>query len=110
MNNEDCKSCVGCKFLYTYGIGYSNYTWEENRVCCALNNNSNLPADECWDWKSDKPENDNWDKTNSSRCIRYAPGKMVKLDVEGEDCAADCTSDPEAIEAIDKDSGRNSKR
>ena len=39
------KSCVGCKFLYSEGKGYSNYTWEETEVRCAKDKNPNLPAE-----------------------------------------------------------------
>ena len=54
MNNEQDKSeplrssgwlgrsCVGCKYLYGQGHGYSNYTWEETTVRCALDRNQAL--------------------------------------------------------------------
>lgn len=100
------KSCVGCKFLYSVGTGYSNYTWESDDVCCAKDRNPNLPADRPYDWKQ---EDDNWPKTNSSRCELYALGEMVAMDVAGEDGPADYTSDEEAITAICEHSqrGRN---
>lgn len=97
------KSCVGCKFLYSKGLGYSNYTWEENEVRCAKDKNPNLPAEEGFDWT---PQNDNWAKTNASRCELYAVGgEMVKLDVDGDDGPADYTQDEEAIAAICEHSG-----
>lgn len=91
------KSCVGCKYLYSEGSGYSNYTWEETDVRCAKDRNPHLPADEPYDWKK---EPDNWPMTKDSRCELYAPGEMVALDVDGEDGPADYTEDAEAIAAI----------
>lgn len=100
------NSCVGCKYLYTYGSGYSNYTWEETFVCCALDKNQNLEAEEPYDWKED-PENDNWPKTNESRCDSYSSGEKVTLDVDGEDRISEYTNDQEAIDAIHNHSGRD---
>lgn len=114
------KSCVGCKFLYQVGEGYSNYTWLDDVVCCALNLNPNLneygyrPSD----WNAIQivydnymhavldPENDNWPRTNQSRCHKYSPGQYIMLDVDGDDGPADYTDDEEQIFAICKDCGR----
>lgn len=97
------KSCVGCKFLYIEGYGYSNYTCEDSSVKCALDKNPNLPSDEPADWNE---EVDNWPATMNARCDMYAPGKKVELDVDGENGPADQTQDEEAISAICKHSGR----
>lgn len=97
------KSCVGCKFLYAEGDGYSNYTWLSDEVRCAKDKNPNLPAEWCEDWT---PEKDNWPKTKDSRCELYAVGVQVVLDVEGEDGPANYTQDEEAIDAICAHSGR----
>lgn len=97
------NSCVGCKYLYSEGQGYSNYTWEETEVRCAKDKNLNLPADKAYDWT---PESDNWPKTKDSRCDLYAPGEMVALDVDGEDGPADYTQDEDAITTICTHSGR----
>lgn len=97
------KSCVGCKFLYAIGEGYSNYTWYSDDVRCAKAKNQNLPAKWPEDWK---PESDNWPKTKDSRCELYADGKMVILDVDGDDGPADYIQDEETISAICADSGR----
>lgn len=97
------KSCVGCKYLYTYGSGYSNWTHLDDVVCCAKNRNPNLEDEEPDDWNM---EDDNWPKTNASRCELYSPGEMVRLDVDGEDGPADYTDDEDAIAAICEDSGR----
>lgn len=97
MSNE--TSCVGCKFLYAQDLGYSNYTVEETEMMCAVNLNPNLPATEPYDWIRDR---DNWPKTNTSRCDRYAPGTEVRLDVDGEETVAAQTNDPDVIAAIER--------
>lgn len=100
------ESCVGCKFLYCVGIGYSNWTWLDNEVNCAKDKNPDLPAEEPSDWN---PSQDNWPKTRTARCELYAPGEMVRLDVDREDGPADHTEDEEAIAAICAHSGRERK-
>lgn len=97
-------SCVGCKFLYGQGEGYSNYTWMETLVHCALNKNPALnEAEEPYDWVK---EPDNWPKTRNGRCESYSEGPYMTLDVDGDDGPADFTDDAEAIEAICKSSNR----
>lgn len=98
------ESCIGCKFLYLVDRGYSNYTVEDTDVCCAKGNNPNLPSLNPYDWNWDEV-NDNWSKTNSSRCGIYAPGELVHLDVDEEYAPSDFTSDSEAIAAICADAG-----
>ena len=100
---SDEKSCVGCKFLYTQGRGYSNYTWLETDVDCAKDKNPNLPREEPADWNM---KEDNWPATMGGRCSLYELGEMVALDVEGEDGPADCTQDEETIAAVCEHSGR----
>lgn len=95
MANE--KSCVGCKFLYSEGLYYSNYTWEETEIRCAKEKNPNLPVKEGYDWNL---KEDNCSATNQSRCELYSPGPMVELDVDEENGPADFTQDEEAIVAI----------
>lgn len=99
------KSCVGCKFLYSQGTGYSNYTWESDDVHCAKDRNPNLPQEKPYDWKQEA-EGDNWDKTKESRCDLYALGEFIALDVDGEDGPATHSTDQEQIDAIVKHSGR----
>lgn len=103
------RSCVGCKYLYGQGHGYSNYTWEETTVRCALDRNQALidgNAEEGCDWVQD-PEKDNFPATRNGRCEKYSGGaKYFTLDVDGENGPADSTDDAEAIEAICKHSGR----
>lgn len=115
------NSCVGCKFLYGQGYGYSNYTWENTNIKCALNRNQHLLGDveEGFDWIID-PSKDNCPATRDSRCECYAvtpvdlllnvqnglPFGYFHLDVDGEDGAADFTKDPDAILAISKHADR----
>lgn len=104
---SDCKSCVGCKFLYLLGSGYSNYTWECDYVCCALNLNDKLGSiEKPFDWKDTDPAKDNWPATMNGRCERYAPGERIHLDVDGDDDLRDEGEDFEALVAVLDDSKR----
>lgn len=106
--NKNDNSCVGCKYLYSQGDGYSNYTWMDTYVMCAKDKNPNLAdggAQEPSDWNHNS-ENDNWGMTSKSRCELYAPGVFVELDVEGENSPADESEDEEQIKAICEHSGR----
>lgn len=105
---ECVVSCVGCKYLYSEGDGYSNYTWMVTYVKCAKNKNPNLidgGEDSPYDWNMNE-ENDNWGKTNNSRCELYAPGVFIELDVDGDNGPADESHDEEQILAICEHSGR----
>jgi len=105
---EPLVSCVGCKYLYSEGSGYSNYTWMETYVKCAKDKNPNLAdgeAEEPDDWNQ-KADSDNWDMTNSSRCDLYDAGVYVELDVDGENGPGDESDDEVQILAICKHSGR----
>ena len=93
------KSCWGCKYLFSVGEGYSNYTWIDNSIRCALNKNPNLPADRPYDWIH-TDEGDNWPKTNNSICESYIKGPFIALDVDGDDGPADYTQDEEVIKLI----------
>lgn len=97
------NSCVGCKFLYTEGEGYSNWTWMDNIIKCSKDKNPNLPVIEGSDWNK---EQDNCPATMSSKCELYKEGVLVTLDIDGEDNAADWTNDPEQIESINTHCGR----
>lgn len=103
------SSCVGCKWLYQQGAGYSNYTWEEDYVRCAQDRNANLTnggMEAPYDWKNETPEEDNWPMTNKGRCALYSPGPFITLDVDGENGPADYTEDEAQIEGICRHSGR----
>ncbi|AUZ94895.1 hypothetical protein FDI40_gp089 [Agrobacterium phage Atu_ph07] len=79
------KSCIGCRFLFEKDDGYSNYTVTDTTVYCALRLNKKLPAEKAWDWNNSAKE-DNWPKTNDTRCEEYRYHKrLVVLDVDGED-------------------------
>lgn len=97
MNSQ---SCVGCKFLYGDGSGYSNYTWMETYVRCALKKNPELETDqeEPSGWQG--PEADVWPPTMNGRCDRYAVGPYITLDPDREDHPSDATSDEEQARAI----------
>lgn len=104
------SSCVGCKWLYQVGVGYSNYTWEDDDVRCAKNLNDNLREGYHYapcDWNKDSPEQDNWPITMHSRCDKYEAGPFVAMDVDGEDGPADFTTDKSQIDAICKHSDRD---
>lgn len=106
--NDAVVSCIGCKYLYSEGSGYSNYTWEETYVRCAKEKNPNLAhggLEEPYDWNKNE-ENDNWPATNGSRCTYYSRGVYVELDVDGENGPADESDDEEQIDAICIHSGR----
>lgn len=98
----NATSCVGCKFLYSQDMGYSNWTVTDTQMRCALQLNPNLPADEPFDWDRD---NDNWTATKHGRCKRYAAGVEVHLDVDGDDGPETFTNDEGAIVAICADAG-----
>lgn len=95
-------SCLGCKWLYFEDYGYSNYTVTNTGVFCALDQNENLPrgensVEEPYDWTYD-PENDNWPKTNKSRCTGYQECKEhIRFDVEGETTMADFEDQDQAL-------------
>jgi hypothetical protein len=83
------NSCVGCKFLFGDGDGYSNYTWMDTYVRCAKGNNkllddANEPSD--WTGREDNPdpEKDNWPKTKEGRCSDYSVGPYITLDPDRE--------------------------
>lgn len=100
------ESCVGCKFLYAEKAGYSDYSWAETYVRCALDKNSHLKAgcvQEPFDWNKDP---DNWPATRDSRCEMYVPGVYVTLDVDRADGPADYSPDEQQIQAICKHAGR----
>lgn len=103
------NSCIGCKFLYKEDSGYSNYTVEETTVNCAIRRNPNLPSSEPYDWYSRgmDADNDNWPRTNDSRCDRFSPGKYIWLDVDHEEKISELSDDPEQVAAIQEHSGRD---
>ena len=95
-------SCVGCKFLYGDGDGYSNYTWMETWVHCALDFNKELRNDHDipHNLAKTKPEDDKWPPTASGRCECYSPGVFIVLDPDREDHPSEVSQDQGQIEAI----------
>lgn len=91
-------TCHGCKFLYIDGQGYSDYTWEENFLTCALDLNKNLPIEEPWDYDDDMAKTLRWMATLSFECERFAPGKCVTVSPDGN--VKNFTDDDEQMCAI----------
>jgi len=94
----DGNSCVGCKFLCRYDLGYSNYTVTDTEVVCVKGKNPNLPADEPYPWM--QGETDMWPKTNESRCTQFSAGDHAHFDVDGETTIEDYRDDPELYAAL----------
>lgn len=72
-------SCFGCKFLYGDGDGYSDWTWLETDVSCALNNNPQLPKSECYDMGIEEML-----EKIGGRCEQYSPGPYITISPDGE--------------------------
>jgi hypothetical protein len=98
---ESQTTCLGCKYLYGDGSGYSNYTWMETYVRCAKDKNPELLKDqeEPCDWNK---ENDNWKPTMNGRCDEFSAGDYITLDPDREIKLSEETKDQEQIEAIFK--------
>lgn len=101
------QSCLGCKYLYGRGDGYSNWTWLDTDVHCALNRNPKLPATMPSDWTFSHwegteplPDFDNWPATATSRCDQFEEGKFMTLDIEEEDGPATFSDDPAQVATI----------
>lgn len=99
--NDKCKSCVGCKYLFADGYGYSNYTWMDTFIRCALNKNKNLKKDteEPCNWTHD-PDHDNFPPTMHSRCEDYEEGPFFTLDPDGEDDPRESGVDEEVCSLV----------
>ena len=100
--SETSTSCVGCKFLYGDGSGYSNWTWLDTWVRCARDANPNLCRDEDkpYDWPAQG--RDEWPPTRASRCDLFSPGPFITLDPDREDHPSAEAIDQEQADAICK--------
>ena len=103
----NCTSCLGCKYLYGQGTSYSNYTWFDTEVHCALKRNPKLPADMPSDWNFSSwessqpiPDVDNWPATSEGRCDRFDEGPFITLDIDGENGPAEDSDDFAQVTAI----------
>lgn len=76
-------NCHGCKYLYLDGVGYSDYTWEETYVTCALEKNDNLPIHEPWDYNDDMTGTLRWLATLACECDSYDAGEQVTITPDG---------------------------
>lgn len=95
------KSCVGCKFLFGDGNGYSDYTWLGTDIRCAKDRNPNLPVNQPYDWNQ---ENDNLPATMNGRCTDYAGGPYIVISPDGN--TNDQPIDDEQKNAIGEARGR----
>jgi len=102
MSDQQSTTCRGCKFLYLDGSGYSNYTWMETYVRCAMSANPALleDQDEPLNWQQQPEGVDVWPPTMDGRCGLYAPGVLITLDPDREDNPRDNSTDEEQIAAI----------
>ena len=87
------KSCYGCKFLFGDGDGYSDWTWLDTNVTCALDLNSELPKSECFDMSVEKML-----EKLGGKCDRYSSGPYITISPDGE--ANDDFIDDEQEKAI----------
>lgn len=92
------QNCDGCKFLYLDGRGYSDWTWEETWVTCALNLNPFLPVEEPMDYREDNVGRLRWLATMAHECDQYAAGTQVCVSPDGN--IREFTDDAEQMYAI----------
>lgn len=97
---EQPRSCVGCKYLWADGSGYSDYTWMDTDVKCAKGRNPNLPTAEPYDWTQ---EADNLPATMNGRCDAFSPGPYITISPDGD--PSDTPIDDEQRIAIETDRG-----
>ena len=92
------ESCLGCKFLYGNGTGYSNYTWMETYLECALDKNPNLKdVEKPFDYEIQVI--DNFIPTMNSRCEFYRSGEFIVLPPDRDDDLSEY-SDREQVDII----------
>lgn len=72
-------NCHGCKYLYLDGQGYSDYTWEETYVTCALDKNEALPMQEPYNYNEDSVGTLRWLAMLACECDSYSPGEQVTV-------------------------------
>ena len=93
-SSSTTNSCIGCKFMFTRDVGYSNWTVEDTEAHCVLRLNPKLPdeiPDEIRGYKTDykwvKPEDDRWHATKDSRCDRYefSESEPIHKDCDGDE-------------------------
>ena len=94
------KTCSGCKFLYSEGIGYANDQRSGTRLACALDKNDNLPHESNFGTPVSAVS------STLIACDDYSEGRHISLDVTGNEGPALFSTDPEQIDAI----ARHSKR
>jgi len=98
-------NCDGCKYLYLDGQGYSDYTWEETYVTCALDLNPHLPMQEPMNYRDDNVGRLRWLATMAHECDKYDAGDRVTTTPDGN--VMNFTDDDEQMLAIIRDQGRH---
>lgn len=95
------NSCLGCKFLYENGTGYSNYTWMETYLLCALDRNHNLLSGEIESpYGFEDQKEDRFNPTKNSRCEKYDKGVFITLPPDRDEDLCDESEDFEQIDLI----------
>lgn len=90
---EQKGSCAGCKYLWSNGDGYSDYTWMNTYIQCMQDRNPILEKKE-WERPSDWPDDGkdlrnivrvvDWEPLVNSRCPEYDPtGHHVTVSPDG---------------------------
>lgn len=105
-----CKSCIGCKFLYGDGQGYSNYTWMDTFMVCALGLSEKLRSGEVQKQYSYHEaqqmnlENLSDDKNQElinyvgERCNMFSPGPFIELVPDrDEDYREECIDEDQYV-------------
>jgi hypothetical protein len=86
---SECKSCVGCKFLFGWALGYSNYTVEDTDLPDTMPDAWGANG---WVGVDGDPTLDKWVCTKNSRCEMYQPQEKeferVRVDVDQEEFIA----------------------
>lgn len=98
------NSCYGCKYLYSDGTGYSDWTWMETNLCCALDKNNALPVEMPFDFDSDKIKTIRW-AAILIPCEQYAQGIHITVTPDGN--LPNWSNDGDQMRAIIRHQGGN---
>lgn len=103
-------TCHGCKFLYEDGQGYSDCTWEDTFLTCALHLNDKLPIEQPYSYNDDMTQTLRWMATLSlpDGCEKFSAGEVVCVTPDGN--IQNFTSDDEQMRAIIADHTHNDNR
>ena len=112
---SECKSCFGCKFLYGDGQGYSNWTWMDTFLICALSQSEKLKSGEvqkpytAYEQREPLTPEREAELLNLTgpRCSFYSPGPFVELCPDRDEEYKDLCIDEDQYEAIKKSDSHN---